>query len=77
MDERRKLELLAYAKVCFEHCTNPFETIHLLKKKVSVNECKDLSQEIANVIEDDLLEYYLEAEEVMSKAEKEFQETQE
>lgn len=75
MDRKRLLELLAYAKVCFEHYTNPFETIHLVKKKVRSDECIDMSHLIGELIED----YYLDCidgREAMEKAEKEFAETQ-
>ena len=54
MEEERLLELLAYAKVCFEKCTSPFETIHLAKKKVTANECVELSRAIADILEDEV-----------------------
>jgi hypothetical protein len=44
------IELLAYAAACFEHCTNPFETLHLSKKKITADECKDLSEAIATIL---------------------------
>lgn len=81
MDKERELELLAYAKVCFEKCTSPFETIHLVKKKVTVDEWIDLSRKIAECIDGEFeiscgykIEVYKEA---IDKAEKEFAETQE
>ena len=80
MNNKRKLELLAYAKVCFEKCTNPFEHTHLLKKKVRADECVDLSHIIAVLIEEAM---YLDAERsenvqyLLKLAEKEFMETQE
>lgn len=46
----RKMELLMYAEVCFDHGTNPFELIHLTAMKVTADECKDLSLEISNII---------------------------
>lgn len=48
------IELLAYAKVCFDKCTNPFETMHLIKKNVTADECRDLSFKIADIIEEEL-----------------------
>jgi len=54
METERLLELLAYAKVCFEKCTNPFELIHLVKKRVTADECRDLSQTIADILEDEI-----------------------
>jgi len=81
MDRERLLELLAYAKVCFDKCTNPFETIHLIKKKVTADECRDLSCYIAGIIEDYLDLHVVPStsvlEQAMEKAEKEFAETQE
>lgn len=77
MDKQRYLELLAYASVCFDRCTNPFETVHLLKKNVKASECIDLSHQIANTLE---LEAYLlspdEAEKAIEKAKQDFEETQ-
>jgi phosphoribosyl 1,2-cyclic phosphodiesterase len=46
----RKMELLMYAEVCFDHGTNPFEYIHLVAMQVTADECKDLSLDIANTI---------------------------
>jgi len=80
MDEKRRLELLAYAKVCFEKCTNPFETTHLIKKKVTADECRYLSYLIAEVIEGylgDMGMFSEELEGVLKQAEKDFAETQE
>lgn len=70
MDKLRYRKLLAYASVCFEHMTCPFETMHLQKMNVTLDECGDLSDIIADelagmVYEQDLVE-----------AEKLFQETQ-
>jgi len=77
MNEKRKLELLAYAKVCFDNCTNPFAPTHLLKKDVSSEECGDLSQMIAEILDDYGDVYYsgLWAE-MIEEAEKRFKETQ-
>ena len=79
MNEERKLELLAYAKVCFEKCTNPFAAIHLIKKNVTADECRELSHYIADIIEDHIYLTFsvLEADKILVKAEKEFMETQE
>ena len=52
MKTERLVELLAYAKVCFDKCTNPFETTHLIKKNVTADECRDLSFAIAEAIEE-------------------------
>jgi hypothetical protein len=77
MDHKRKCELLAYAKVCFERCTSPFEHVHLLKKNVTSDECRDLSHMIAETIGDELdFEGTLESKEYIEQAEKEFEETQ-
>jgi len=78
MEEKRLLELLAYAKVCFEKCTSPFAHIHLSKKKVSADECVDLSNEIADILDTTLSFNYgvLEAKEALEQAEQEFMETQ-
>jgi hypothetical protein len=81
MDRERLLELLAYAKVCFDKCTNPFETIHLIKKKVTADECRDLSFKIAEIIREHLDLFIVSStsvlEQAIEKAEKEFAETQE
>jgi len=71
MNEERKKELLAYAAVCFNHATSPFETMHLVKKNVTLDECGDLSFEISCLLSEEV------SRESMEKAEKEFQETQE
>lgn len=81
MKPERLLELLAYAKVCFEKCTNPFETVHLAKLKVTVDECKDLSAEIGSIIEDEVLSLVtcskrFNASVFLEQAEKRFAETQ-
>jgi len=78
MDEKRRLELLAYARVCFDNCTNPFELIHLQKKNVTAGECRDLSRDIADAIEEDLNIPYTREEiaQALENAEKEFDETQ-
>jgi hypothetical protein len=70
MNKLRYKELLAYTSVCFLHMTSPFETTHLQKMNVTLDECGDLSEIIANELADmvpnqDLIE-----------AEKLFQETQ-
>lgn len=78
MDHKRKMELLAYAIICFEKCTNPFALMHLQKKNVDADECRDLSQEIADLLEIAFLnEGVQETKELMSQAHKEFMETQE
>lgn len=80
MKQERLMELLAYAKVCFDKCTNPFASIHLLKKKVLAHECRDLSHHIARIVEEAM---YLDSKRtenvqyLIKKAEKEFMETQE
>jgi len=79
MEKKRLIELLAYAKVCFEKCTSPFEVTHLDKKEVNADECRDLSFKIAELIEDEvnLLSYdEEEAKAILEQAEKEFEETQ-
>jgi hypothetical protein len=77
------MELLAYAKACFDHCTSPFETMHLIKKQVKADECVDLSREIANIIEDAMLNMFdawvvgsKEIKVALARAEAEFLETQ-
>jgi hypothetical protein len=55
MNAERRAELLAYASVCFGHCTSPFELMHLIKKQVKADECIDLSREIADIIDDELI----------------------
>jgi len=79
MEKKRQLELLAYAKVCFDHCTNPFELMHLVKKCVTADECRDLSSAIADCIENYLYEeaWSEEREAALKQAEKDFAETQE
>lgn len=79
MDKKRRLELLAYAKVCFDKCTSPFETVHLVKKKVNSDECRDLSSEIGDSIENYIEEYFTNNDVIVAIkiAEKEFAETQE
>lgn len=71
MNKQRLEELLAYAAACFNHMTSPFETMHLRKKNITLDECGDLSFEISNILSG----YASNA--AMEKAEKEFQETQE
>jgi len=86
MEKKRSLELLAYAAVCFKHCTNPFETMHLAKKKVTADECIDLSNMIAGILEDEIDIVActsalkdgkgLLGKELLAQAEKDFAETQ-
>jgi hypothetical protein len=79
MKQERLIELLAYAKVCFDHCTNPFETTHLVKKDVRSYECRDLSHEIADIIEKELYIWFTghyDIKAILQQAEKEFAETQ-
>jgi len=70
MNKQRREELLAYASVCFEHATSPFETMHLVKKGVTSDECMDLTSEIGDIL---LCEV---SSESILKATKEFMETQ-
>ena len=70
MSAERQEELIAYASVCFEHCTNPFDRTHLIKKKVSADECRDLSHFIADILNDCV------TEDSLKKAEEDFKETQ-
>jgi len=77
MEHKRKIELLAYAKVCFERCTSPFAHVHLSKKNVDAGECRDLGHIIADLIDVELVnEGVLEAKELTEQAEIEFEETQ-
>ena len=83
MNAKRLFELLAYAKVCFDKCTNPFETMHLIKKQVTADECRDLSREIASIIERAMTDSFdpwvvnsKTVEVALRKAEEEFAETQ-
>lgn len=55
MSHERKLELLVYASICFEHCTSPFEHRHLLKLHISADECKTLSTLISIAIDHEVL----------------------
>jgi hypothetical protein len=66
----RRRELLAYASVCFKHMTSPFESIHLRKINVTLDECGNLSDEIAGQLAD------MVREQDLVEAEKLFQETQ-
>ena len=50
--------MLAYASICFEKCTNPFERIHLLKMKVSADECKELSSIISDILKEEIMLTY-------------------
>ena len=79
MDEKRKLELLAYAKVCFEKCTSPFASTHLIKKNVTASECRDLSYMIAEIIAEEINWKFNTSKAVteLIEAEKLFMETQE
>lgn len=78
--ERRKVELLLYASVCFDHCTNPFDLIHLVKKNVTADECKDLSAQIGSIIREwvELASKLtgLQVDAIAEEQEKEFAETQ-
>lgn len=75
MNAERLNELVAYSIVCFNHCTNPFESVHLRKKKVKSSECVDLSHYIASCLEEFLTPDFVVAN-VLAEAEKEFQSTQ-
>jgi len=79
MNNKRHLQLLAYASVCFDRCTNPFETIHLRKNDVTAKECRWLSQQICEIIEEVLeISYGTEKmEKARDKAQLKFAETQE
>lgn len=70
MDKLRYRKLLAYASVCFKNMTSPFETMHLQKMNVTLDECGDLSEIIANELADIVLDQDL------VEAEKLFRETQ-
>jgi hypothetical protein len=79
MEPKRLIELLAYAKVCFDNCTSPFETTHLVKKDVRSYECRDLSREIADIIEKELYTLstgHYDIKAILQQAEKDFAETQ-
>jgi hypothetical protein len=67
---KRMRELLAYACICFRNMTSPFDTIHLQKMNVRLDECGDLSEAIAGMLE----EYTIKEE--IETAEKLFEETQ-
>lgn len=78
MKPSRLLELLAYAKVCFDHCTTPFESTHLQKQNVKADECRDLSFKIAETVFE-YIEWNFKEDEVekaMEQARKQFEETQ-
>jgi len=80
MERKRRFELLAYASECFEHCTSPFLLVHLQKKNVLADECKELSLLVGSicdmevVLATDDVEWY---KEILEKARKDFKETQE
>lgn len=78
MDVKRLVELLAYAKVCFDKCTTPFATMHLVKKSVTADECRDLSVKIAEIIEEELYTIFVGhgIKAALAQAEREFAETQ-
>lgn len=77
MEHKRLMELLAYAQVCFRHCTSPFASPHLLKKNVLSSECVELSHQIADLFDTAFFnEGVLETKELLEQAEKEFMETQ-
>ena len=88
MRKERMLELLAYASICFAHATSPFETIHLAKKEVTLDECIDLSCMIANILDDNVMDLcgtdpntsfkmdIIKFKNLMAQSEKEFLETQ-
>jgi len=78
VEKKRELELLAYAKVCFDKCTSPFETMHLVKKNVTSNECRELSPKIGEIILDYLDWTFKDKtiEKAMAQAQKDFEETQ-
>ena len=83
---KRQLELLSYASVCFKHNTSPFETTHLSKMKVTANECFWLSEQISRVLNEKIDDLALMGslrgtvkmlgEQFRAKAEKDFEETQ-
>ena len=72
MNKNRRDELLAYASVCFRNITSPFETSHLVKKNVKLDECGELSEIIADLLEDEVYD-----NELIESQEREFWETQE
>ena len=65
MKRKRLLELLANASVCFDRCMNPFSHSQLVKYKVTLDECRDLSELIALTIRECMRE--LEDEAVVSQ----------
>ena len=88
MRKERMIELLAYASVCFAHATSPFETIHLVKKEVTLGECIDLTHMIADILDDNVIDLcgtdpntsfstdIAKFKNLMAQSEKEFLETQ-
>jgi len=76
MKQERLIELLAFAKVCFEHCTSPFAHKYLIFKNVTADECKELSAQIAIAIENDLWSRNAWTDKALKKAEKEFEEAE-
>lgn len=72
----RLVELLAFAKVCFDNCTSPFAHKYLLLKKVDADECGDLSHVIGEAIEDYLWTRTAWTDKAIKKAEKEFEEAE-
>jgi hypothetical protein len=82
----RQLELLSYASICFAHSTNPFETVHLQKKNVTLDECFWLSEQISKLL-NEKIDYLactgslrgtvkMLGKQFRAKAEKDFEETQ-
>jgi len=55
-DKRRLFELIAHAVVCFERCSNPFAPKYLIENKVTADECRDLSHQLASILEEWLFE---------------------
>lgn len=58
MNEKRLLELLVNAIVCFERCSSPFSLSQLSKRNITANECRDLSNQIASILEEWISEMY-------------------
>lgn len=81
METKRLLELLAYAKVCFEKGRSPFDRVHLAKLNVTAEECRNLSAEIADIIGDKVIDLSIDSKKynasvLLEEAEKRFIETQ-
>lgn len=76
MKNERLVELLAFAKVCFDNCTNPFAHKYLVLKDVSSDECGELSAMIAEAIENRLWFFDPWSDKALEEAKKEFEEAE-